>query len=144
MPVNVFGCLPHRHKYAKYVTPRQHHNTKVSEVSRVIQHIKIQINSIISILRPNPSTSNTLRLVYQFISHRVRTLKKLTNQPAGKKTKKHTLFTYALGKIKLFRVKESVYVQKLVKYSTRSESHPRTHTRHPARTIPRYVLHMRR
>ena len=130
VPVNVFGCLPHRHKYAKYVTPRQHHNTKVSEVSRVIQHIKIQINSIISILRPSPSTSNTL--------------KKLMNQLAGKKTKKHTLFTYALGKIKLFRVKESVYFQKLVKYSTRSESHPHTHTRHPARTIPRYVLHMRR
>ena len=50
------------------------------------------------------------------------------NQLAGKKTKKHTLFTYALGKIKLFRVKESVYFQKLVKYSTRSESHPPSST----------------
>nr|XP_022301404.1 uncharacterized protein LOC111109529 [Crassostrea virginica] len=61
---------------------------------------------------------------------------KVDEPAAGKKTKKHTLFTYALGKIKLFRVKESVYFQKLVKYSTRSESHPHTYTRHPARTIP--------
>ena len=39
-----------------------------------------------------------------------------------------------LEKKKLFRVKESVYFQKLVKYSTRSESHPSSSTD--------YVLHM--